>query len=119
MLANNTDVAITRLTIETSRNNILRQYSIFDPLAFANFNATRALTPVAGDTASYSSLTQPVNFGYGQTLSTGTTYSIGYSATKTSNSGAFDVARQLQPVRHLEHDTWRLRSPCSAGAGPM
>ena len=97
VLANNTDVAITRLTVETSRNNILRQYSIFDPLAFANFNATRALAPVAGDTASYSSLTQPVNFGYGQTLSTGTTYSIGYSATKTSSSGVFDIPGSYNP----------------------
>jgi outer membrane protein len=85
VLANNTNVAITRLTIETSRNNILRQYSIFDPLAFANFNATRELAPNPDETT-YSTLTQPFNFGYGQTLPTGTSYSIGYSATKTSNN---------------------------------
>ena len=99
VLDNNTDVAITRLTIEPSRNNILRQYSIFDPLAFANFNATRALSPITGETETgiYSNLTQPLNFGYGQTLPTGTTYSIGYSATKTSNSGPYDLAGIYNP----------------------
>jgi outer membrane protein len=116
VLANNTDVAITRLTVETSRNNILRQYSIFDPLAFANFNATRALSPTDGDTATYSSLTQPLNFGYGQTLPTGTSYSIGYSATKTSNNGAYDLAGTYNPYT-TSNMTLAFAQPLLRGRG--
>src|SRR5262245_31010279 len=45
VLANNTDIQIERASIEVPRNNILRQYGIFDPTIFASFQATRQETP--------------------------------------------------------------------------
>src|SRR6266567_1260718 len=45
VMANNTDVAISRLAVETSKNAILRGFAPFDPLATANFNTTRTRTP--------------------------------------------------------------------------
>src|SRR4026209_2535745 len=40
VMGNNTDIAISRLSVEAPRNAILRAFSPFDPLATANFNST-------------------------------------------------------------------------------
>src|SRR5437899_11249980 len=71
VMANNTDVAISRLAVETSKNAILRGYAPFDPLATANFNNTRTRTPSSSAldaAATLATLSQPVNFNYFQTM---------------------------------------------------
>src|SRR5207247_10910711 len=41
VMANNTDVALTKLLIDNAKNAILRGFAPFDPLATASFNNTR------------------------------------------------------------------------------
>jgi hypothetical protein len=94
VLANNTDVQIQRLSIEAPRNNIMRQYSIFDPLLTSSFQATRSETPandaLAG-AAALSSLNQPLQVRVSSLLPTGTTWNFGFNGTKTSNNSAFQL----------------------------
>src|SRR5438477_10153930 len=45
VMANNTDVALTRLNIDNAKNAILRGFAPFDPLATASFNNTRSKFP--------------------------------------------------------------------------
>jgi outer membrane protein len=91
VMANNTDVALSKLNIDTARDAVLRGFAPFDPLATASFNNTRARSPGSGalDGAStIVSLSQPVSFNYSQTMQNGTSYQVGFTETKsTSNSG--------------------------------
>ena len=91
VMANNTDVAITKLNVDTARNAILRGHALFDPLVTANFNSTRTRTPsisVLDAASTLATLNQPVNFNYNQTLQNGTTFNVTFAETKnTTNSG--------------------------------
>ena len=94
VLANNTDVQISRLTVETAKNAILRGFGAFDPLFTGAFTATRQLTPasdILAGAATVSQLSQPAVFNYQQRLETGTTYTVGYSASKLSTNSAFQT----------------------------
>src|SRR6476646_8165516 len=42
VMANNTDIAIQKLTIDTGKNAITRAFAPFDPLATGRFNSTRS-----------------------------------------------------------------------------
>ncbi|MEP7363732.1 MAG: TolC family protein, partial [Acidobacteriota bacterium] len=92
VLANNTDIQIQKLTIETQRNAITRAFAPFDPTAIATFRSTRATSPtndaLAG-AATLNQLTQPFSLNYNQTLETGTQYNIGYTANKSSTNSSF------------------------------
>lgn len=92
VLANNTDIQIQKLTIETQRNAITRAFAAFDPVATASFRSTRAESPtndaLAG-AATLNQLTQPFNLNYQQTLDTGTQYTVGFNANKSSTNSAF------------------------------
>jgi outer membrane protein TolC len=94
VLANNTDIQIERLSVELPRNNILRQYSIFDPTILASFQATRRETPandaLAG-AATVSSLNQPLQVRVQSMLPTGTTWNFGFNGAKSSNNSAFQL----------------------------
>jgi outer membrane protein len=93
VMANNTDIAIQRLTLDVAQNAITRAFAAFDPLATASFSSTEARAPSADQLTGAStlvSLTQPANFTYSQTLPTGLNYQVGYSASKLStNSGYY------------------------------
>src|SRR4029453_6658539 len=87
VLANNTDIAVQRLSVEIPRNAILRGYSIFDPSLLASFNSTRRLNPASDVLAGadvLNVLTQPATFRYAQMLPTGTSYTVGFDTTKVS-----------------------------------
>jgi outer membrane protein TolC len=93
VMANNTDIAIQRLTVDVAQNAITRAFAPFDPLATASFSSTEQRTP-SGDQLTGAntlvSLTQPANFTYGQTLPTGLTYQVDFFAQKLStNSGYY------------------------------
>jgi Outer membrane protein len=92
VLANNTDIGIQKLTVETSRNAIFRAFSIFDPNLFAQFNSTRTKTPandaLAGAVTS-NLLSQPSTFRYQQTVASGANYTVGFNAAKTSTNSSF------------------------------
>jgi outer membrane protein len=94
VLANNTDIAIERASIEIPRNAILRGYSVFDPTVLASFQATRRETPtndaLAG-AATLSQLNQPLQVRVQQVLPTGTLWNFGFNGNKTSNNSAFQL----------------------------
>jgi outer membrane protein len=95
VMLNNTDIAIQRLNVEIPRNAITRAFSPFDPTLTTSFNSRRVRNPITnqlqgGDTA-VSTLTQPFNANYTQLLPTGTIFTSGFSADKTSTSDRFAV----------------------------
>jgi len=91
VMANNTDIAIQMLSVETPKNAITRAFATWDPLAQASFNSTRSTTPASDalqGAATVVSLSQPAQFTYSQLLPTGTNYTATFSAQKsTTNSG--------------------------------
>jgi outer membrane protein len=91
VMANNTDIEISRLSVDTARNAILRGHTVFDPLATANFNSTRTKslpTDALAGASTLQQLSQPLSINYTQLMPTGTSYTVGFAETKsTSNSG--------------------------------
>src|SRR5215475_8119100 len=47
VMANNTDIQIQKLAVETPKNAILRAFGRFDPTAAAQFTTTRATQPAS------------------------------------------------------------------------
>ncbi len=94
VMANNTDIAIQRLTIDVAQNAITRAFAVFDPLATASFTDTKQRTPSGNQltgTATLVQLSQPSNFTYTQLLPTGLQYQAAFTAQKLStNSGYYD-----------------------------
>lgn len=92
VMANNTDVQIQMLSVETARNAITRAYSVWDPQAVASFQDQKSTTPSTGALAGAStvvSLSQPASFSYSQVLPTGTQYSVSFSAAKSTTNSSF------------------------------
>jgi len=96
VMANNTDIQVTFLSLEIPKNNITSVYGLWDPTATANFSATRstsvAVNPATSQNATLGStseqLTQPLSLGYSQTLDTGTSYTVSFGGTKSSYSNS-------------------------------
>ena len=92
VMANNTDIQLELLTLETPKNAIMRAMSIWDPSASASFSSTRSTSPsvtaLAGASTSVS-LNQPANFSFNETLPAGMQYSVGYSASKATTNSSF------------------------------
>jgi outer membrane protein TolC len=94
VMANNTDIQVTFLSLETPKNNITSVYGTWDPTAQASFGSTRstsvptnpANSAVTTVGATSKSLSQPLSLGYSQTLDTGTSYSLSFGGTKSSYS---------------------------------
>ncbi len=94
VMANNTDVAIQRLALETPRNAILRAFGTFDPTFNSGFTATRqksASTSVLQGANLLSSLSQRVTTSYTQTLDSGTQVTVGFNGSKDSSNNAFST----------------------------
>jgi len=93
VMANNTDIAIQRLTVDVAQDNVTRAFAAFDPLATGSFSSTKQITPSGQQLTGATTLvqlSQPANFTYGQTLPTGLQYSANFSASKLStNSGYY------------------------------
>ena len=92
VMANNTDIQLQLLTVETPKNAITRAMSTWDPAASASFSSTRstspAVTALAGANTSVS-LNQPANFGFAETLPSGMQYNVGYAASKGTTNSSF------------------------------
>jgi len=94
VMANNTDIQIQFLTVETPKNAIQRALSTWDPLGTASFTSTKSSTPSTGalaGAATVVSLSQPANFGYQQTLPTGLQFSASYAASKSTTNSSFQT----------------------------
>lgn len=92
VLANNTDIAIQKLSVEIPRNNIMRSYSIFDPALIGNFTSTRTESPVTNVLegvpvdAAQSQLSQPLSLRVQQMVPTGTLYNVGFTSNRFSSN---------------------------------
>lgn len=92
VLVNNTDIQITKLQVETVKNQIQRAFSVFDPTLQTRFAATRTnqqTTDALAGAATLKQLTQPWNATYQQTLATGTQFSLGLNGQKLSTNNTF------------------------------
>lgn len=91
VMANNTQIQIQRLSMETPRNSITRALAAFDPNIQLSFQATRSTTPTTSTLDSgrdiSSTLRQPFGATYTQTFDTGTSYNVRFNSSRsTSNS---------------------------------
>lgn len=105
VLANNVDIDLQRIVIETPKNQITRAFGVFDPTVSTSFNATRSTTPTAdllAGATTLSTLNQPFSFNYNQTLATGTQVNSGFGWTKLSNNS------QFQTTNPVFNSTWRM-----------
>ncbi len=97
VMANNTDIQLQKLSLETPKNAIQRAFGAWDPRATAQFTSTRATSPstsVLEGATELKTLAQPAQFSVTQLLPTGTNYTVSFSGSKnTTNS----TLQQLQP----------------------
>ncbi len=94
VMANNTDIEIQRVGVELQQNNIVRSYSIFDPLFQASFSAQRSASPSSNaldGSATLNQLSQPASFTYNQTLQSGTQINAAFAASKLSSNSSFST----------------------------
>jgi|SRR5579864_47730 len=92
VMANNTDIAVSRLTVNVAENAITRAFAPFDPFATGRFTSTRSITPASDALQGANTvvlLQQPSTFTYNQTLSSGTIYNVSFSGLKTSTNSGF------------------------------
>jgi outer membrane protein len=92
VMANNTDIQIQLLSVETPKNAIMRAMGTWDPLASAQFSSVRSTSASVSALAganTINSLNQPTTFNYSQVLSTGAQYTVGFAADKTTTNSAF------------------------------
>src|SRR5260370_8967986 len=92
VMANNADISIQRLSVVSNRNAITRAFGVFDPVASASFQSTRALSQSINATTAAQTLNQlshPFSMGVSQVLPTGTQYNINFSDFKSSSNSTF------------------------------
>ena len=100
VMANNTDVQVTFLSVETPRNNITLAHGgpngSWDPSATASFATTRSTTsatnPAQATNATLGSITknlsQPFSMGVTQGLDIGGNYQVTFGGTKVSSNNS-------------------------------
>ncbi|MDQ6663518.1 MAG: TolC family protein, partial [Acidobacteriota bacterium] len=92
VMANNTDISVSRLTVQTSQNAITRAFAPFDPLATGRWTTTRSTTPASDalqGAATLQTLQQPANFQWQQLLPSGTQYNVQFFGQKISTNSGF------------------------------
>jgi outer membrane protein TolC len=93
VMANNTDVQLQRLTIEAPKNAIQRAFGVWDPRATAQFTSTRATVPATSQlegATDVKTLSQPFSGQVTQLLPTGTNYTVGFNAAKSTSNNSFN-----------------------------
>ena len=94
VMANNTDIQIDLLSVETPKNAITRAFSNWDPLATASFTNTKSSTPSTGALEGANtvvSLSQPARFSFQQTLDSGLQYGVSFAGTKSTTNSSFQT----------------------------
>lgn len=100
-LANNTSVRIDDLTYQSSAFNVLSAHSPFDPSVNSSFSASRSTTPqptALGGASVLTSLSQSFQSTYNQLFETGTSVSVGLSASRLNNNSSFDTFNPSLPA---------------------
>lgn len=93
VVANNTDIAVQRLTLESPKNAIQRAFGIFDPIINSSFSATRAKTPSTNTLQGanvLNQLDQPFQASYQQLFAPGTQVNTTLNMSKTSTNNQFN-----------------------------
>ena len=89
MLANNSNVQLQELGIDSAKYGLLRSHQPFDPSLLVSFNANRSTIPGFSQLQGAlipSTLTQNTQLTYSQTFETGTTVQGGLGVTRTSTN---------------------------------
>jgi outer membrane protein TolC len=93
VMANNTDIQIQNLSLESPKNAIQRAFGVFDPTAQAIFSSTRSTSPstnVLDGAAEIKTLNQPLSMQVSQLLSTGTNYTVAWGGSKSTTNSSFN-----------------------------
>jgi outer membrane protein len=96
VMANNTSIQVSFLSLEIPKNNITSVFGKWDPSANASFSSSRSTsvpTSVANSAnvglgAVSKSLNQPLSLSYTQAMDTGTSYTVSFSEQKQSFSNS-------------------------------
>ncbi|MBV8205323.1 MAG: TolC family protein [Acidobacteria bacterium] len=91
-LANNTDLRISGLQVETARFGLLKSEAVFDPAILTSFTPARNTSPTASTLAgasTLSTLNQNYQSQYTQLFGTGTLYSVTMAASKSTTNSSF------------------------------
>lgn len=92
LLEHSTEVHIDRLAVTDAEFNVERALANFDPALTSSFNANRSISPTYSQlqgAPTLSSLEQQTTVDYTQTLQTGTNFSIGLNAGKSSTNSIY------------------------------
>jgi len=94
VLANNTDIALARLQVESPANAITRAFSVFDPSLSAGFTSTRAtqssITELAG-ASTVKTVDEPLSGAYSQLLPSGTSLSASFYTDRFTTNSAYST----------------------------
>ena len=91
-LDNNTDIHVDQSSVDFAQNNLHRQFQPFDPIASASFIDQRIKTQTSSQLQGatvLNSLSQTTQFGYVQTLPTGTNFQTFFGNLKASTNSSF------------------------------
>lgn len=92
VMANNTDIAVARLTLETPKNSLLGAFGKFDPSLNMNFSAQRQKSESTRSSidggSQLNTLTQNGGLTWQQTLQSGTQFNAGFSDNRRSSNDA-------------------------------
>jgi outer membrane protein len=92
LLEHSTEVHINRLAVTDAEYNVERTFANFDPALTSTFATDRTKSPTASQlqgAPTLSDLEQTTTVGYTQMLQTGTNFTIGLSANKSSTNSIF------------------------------
>jgi outer membrane protein TolC len=94
VLANSTDINLSRLDVYTAADQVKLAHAVFDPAVTLGFNTLRAVTPQfsqIGGASTLSSLNENSSINYQQLTPTGQTLSGSFFGTRTSNNSQFNI----------------------------
>src|SRR5205085_439739 len=90
-VARNSEIWLARLDVQSSETPLYRAYAAFDPRFNGSFNSSFSSSPTASVLQASKGLNQNTQLLIQQTLPTGTTYSTGFSGTKSSSNNSFNI----------------------------
>lgn len=94
VLANDTEIHIAQLAVNSAATGVTSALAPFDPTVSASFGPTRTVAPqysqISG-AATLDTLTQNGSLSYSQTLPTGQSFQVGFSSNRTSSNSQFST----------------------------
>jgi outer membrane protein len=93
-LANNTDIALARLQVESPANAITRAFAAYDPLFQASYSDTRATSTSISNldgVPTVKTTQQPFSASYQQALPSGTAFAVQYSASRYATNNTYST----------------------------